>query len=67
MSEIKLYNKVKKELSIYYQQNLDPQDFGSAVILVSVSATFGSCIVFGLNERLVEAKIRTFKCPSLDA
>ncbi len=65
MSEIKLYNKVKKELSIYYQQNLDPQNIGSAVILVS--ATFGSCIVFGLNERLVEAKIRTFKCPSLDA
>jgi hypothetical protein len=61
MSEMKLYNKVKKELSIFYQQNLYAQDIGSAVIFVSVSAKIGSCIVGGRNGRLVETKIRTFK------
>jgi hypothetical protein len=32
---------------------------------VSISAKFGTCTFVGLNRTLVEAKIRTFKCPEL--
>jgi hypothetical protein len=30
---------------------------------VSLSAKFGNCTSAGLNGQLVEAKIRTYKCP----
>jgi hypothetical protein len=37
----------------------------TVICIASSSAKFDICTVVGLNGRLVEAKIRTFKCPKL--
>jgi hypothetical protein len=35
----------------------------TVIRIASISAKFDICTFVGLNGRLVEAKIRTFKCP----
>jgi hypothetical protein len=59
--ESRIYYKLEKSnsRSNYYKIVW----YCTVIRIISISAKFDICAVVGLNRRLIEAKIHTFKCP----